>query len=142
MPENQPSPSQINKKGLIKDVLSNPVSESKFTVIEIILMLILTLSSDAAEALGTLGLAIPAIGPIFPIVAWFYGQTISAIIIFWLIMKGVSFNWFLGGSGIELIPILNTLPARTIALIITIAEDKFPPLKKVTQLAKAKIPAK
>ena len=56
-------------------------------------------------------------------------------------MKGVSFNWFLGGSGIELIPRLNTLPARTIALIITIAEDKFPAtLKKVTQLAKAKIP--
>ena len=50
-------------------------------------------------------------------------------------MKGVSFKWFLGGSGLELIPFLNGLPARTVALLATFAENKLP-LPKLAKGAK------
>lgn len=86
-------------------------------------MLILVVSADAAEILAALGVALPGIGPALPVLAWFYGFTISAFIIFWLIMKGVSIKWFLGGSGLELIPILSSLPGRTAAMLATFAED-------------------
>jgi hypothetical protein len=46
--------------------------------------------------------------------------------IFWLIMKGVGIRWFLGGSGIELVPFLNGLPARSAALLATFIEDSGP----------------
>ena len=104
--------------------------DSKINVVEGMFMLILAGSADAVEALGTAGLAIPLIGPALPIAAWFYGLIISAILLFWLIMKGVSVGWMLGGSGIELIPMINSLPARTSAMIATIIEDNLPPKAK------------
>ncbi|MBI3046211.1 MAG: hypothetical protein HYY86_01530 [Candidatus Harrisonbacteria bacterium] len=101
-------------------------SDSKLNIIDFTIMLMLTVSADAADILAILGIAIPVIGPALPVISWFYGLIISGVIIFWLIMKGVGFKWFLGGSGLELIPILNGLPARTIALVATFAENKLP----------------
>ncbi len=99
---------------------------SKINTVDKIIMGILVVSADAGEMLADLGIAIPAIGPVLPVIAWFYGFTISAIMIFWLIMKGVSIKWFLGGSAIDLIPILNGLPAKTAALLATFIEDSLP----------------
>lgn len=104
--------------------------DSKINTAEKVFMLLLAGSADAAEALGTAGLAIPLIGPALPIAAWFYGFIISAILLFWLTMKGVSVGWMLGGSGIELMPMINSLPARTAAMIATIVEDGLPPKAK------------
>lgn len=87
---------------------------------------ILVVSADAAEALAVLGISIPYIGAILPVIAIFYGFTISAIIIFWLIMKKVSVKWFLPGSGIEMIPVVNSLPVRIGALVATFLEDSLP----------------
>jgi len=106
-------------------------SKSKLNIIDFIIMLMLTVSADVADILAVLGVVIPVIGPALPVIAWFYGFIISAIIIFWLIIKGVSFKWFLGGSGLELIPILNGLPARTIALLATFVEGRLPAEAKV-----------
>ena len=100
--------------------------EPKISIVERIPMAIIVIIADVAEALAVLGIAIPVIGQALPVIAWFYGFTISAIIIFWLTMKGVSVKWFLGGSGIELIPILNGLPLRIAALLATFLEDSLP----------------
>ncbi len=100
--------------------------EPKISIVEMIPMVIIVLTADIAEILATAGIALPVIGPALPVIAWFYGFTVSAIIIFWLIMKGVSVKWFLGGSGVELIPVLNSLPARTAALAATFIEDSLP----------------
>lgn len=86
----------------------------------------LVITADAADSLAALGVAIPIIGPALPLLSWFYGITISGIILFWLIMKGVSVRWFLGGSGIEFIPFVNALPARTATLLATFMEDDLP----------------
>lgn len=120
-------------------------SNSKISLVEKLFMLILVASADTADALATLGAALMPIGPVFPVISWFYGFIISAILIFWLIMKGVSTKWFLGGSGIELIPFLNGLPVRTAALIATFIEDSLPPEAQAAVGAatgKPKIPSK
>lgn len=97
--------------------------ESKINTVDKITMLILVISADVAEILAVFGVALPGIGPALPVMAWFYGFTISTFLIFWLIMKGVNIKWFLGGSGLELIPVLNSLPGRTAAMLATFAED-------------------
>jgi hypothetical protein len=105
-------------------------SNSKITLIEKLLMAILVGSADLADYLAILGTPLMPIGPALPFISWFYGFTISVIMIFWLIMKGVSIRWFLGGSGIELVPFLNGLPARSGALLATFVEDSAPPAVK------------
>lgn len=103
---------------------------SKISLVEKILMMELAIIGDLSEALAALGIAIPIIGPALPLIAFIIGLTISSILTFWLIMKGVSVKWFLGGSGIELIPIINALPVRIAALAITFIEDSGPPIIK------------
>ena len=83
-------------------------------------------TAEAADFFATLGAPLPIIGPALPFASWFYGLAISGIILFWLIMKGVSVRWFLGGSGIELIPLINALPFKTAALLATFMEDSLP----------------
>lgn len=104
--------------------------ESKISLVEKIIMVQLAVIADVTEALAALGIAIPVIGPALPMIAFFIGLSISAILIFWLIMKGVQPRWFLAGSGIELIPIINALPTRIAALAITFIEDSGPPIVK------------
>ena len=100
--------------------------KSKLNVVDGVIMGILVGSADAVETLTTLGLALPIIGPALPIIAWFYGFIISAIITSWLYTKGISIKWFLGGSSLDLIPLVNAVPAKTAALIATFIEDGLP----------------
>ncbi len=113
---------------------------SKIGLVEIVGFGILVLMTDLIEILATFGVVIPVIGPALPFMAGIYGFIISAFVIFWLIMKGVSIKWFLGGSGLEFIPLINALPFRTAAFIATIIEDHLPEeAKKLTsQLSKVK----
>lgn len=113
--------------------------KSKINTVDKVIMLILAASADIGEILAALGVALPGIGPALPVIAWFYGFTISVILVFWLIMKGVSVRWFLSGSLIDLIPLLNILPIRTAAILATFLEDSLPgPLKTVFKAATGK----
>ena len=109
---------------------------------EIIGFGILIVMTDILEILAAFGIAIPVIGPALPFIAGIYGFIISAFVIFWLIMKGVSIKWFLGGSGIEFIPIVNGLPFRTAAFIATIIEDHLPEQAKQLTKPASKIKGK
>ena len=106
---------------------------SKIDIVSGLFMFMLVGIADAADAAALLVAAVPIIGWGMPIFAWFFGLAISAILVFWLYNIGVSIKWFLPGSGIELIPGLNGLPLRTIALILTFIEDKLPiaPTKEI-----------
>ncbi|MDO8430013.1 MAG: hypothetical protein Q7S73_01435 [bacterium] len=103
---------------------------SKINVVEGMFMLILAVIADVSGVAGIAGLAIPLVGVMFPIIAWFCGIAIWLILLFWLNMKGVSVKWLLGGGIGELIPILNALPFYTLAIIATIVEDNLPPKAK------------
>ena len=104
--------------------------DSKINTVDKIIMGILVASADGAEALAVFGLAIPVVGEALSVLAWFYGLIISGIMLFWLIMKGVSVKWFLGGSCIDLNPGINSLTARSAALLATFVEDALPPQAK------------
>lgn len=114
-------------------------SEPKISIVEIIVFGLFIVTADVAEFLATVSLPIPAIGQILPVLATAYGLTVSAFTLFWLIMKGISTKWFLWGSGSDLIPVWNALPARTAAFIATIAEDRLPPEKKAIVSAVTKV---
>ncbi len=109
---------------------------AKIGIVDAIIMVLLCASSDAADIVADLSIAIPVVGEILPFVAWAYGQAISAFMLFWLIMKGVSTKWFSGGAIIDLIPFVNVLPGRTAAIIVTIIEDHLPEkIKAATSVA-------
>ncbi|MBU6141789.1 hypothetical protein KGO95_01550 [Patescibacteria group bacterium] len=108
---------------------------AKIGIIDAIIMTLLCISADAAQIIADLSIAIPVVGEVLPLAAWAYGLAISGIVLFWLIMKGVSTKWFLGGAGIDLIPFVNILPGTTAAIIATIIEDNLPEkTKAVTSL--------
>jgi predicted RND superfamily exporter protein len=111
-------------------------SEPKISLVEIIVFGIFIITADVAEFLATLSVPIPALGEILPVIALAYGFTVSAFTLFWLIMKGISTKWFLGGAGVDMIPVLNALPARSAAFIATVIEDRLPPeTKKLVTVA-------
>lgn len=99
--------------------------KSKINIVEVVLMGILVVSADAAEALAAMA-ASTAIGAILTPIAWLYGAGIMAIVLFWLIIKGVGIKWFLGGSGLDLIPFINAVPFRSAAFIMTVVMDRMP----------------
>lgn len=100
--------------------------DSKIDIVSGLFMFILVGLADAADAMAIMAVAVPIVGWGMPFFAWFFGFAVSAIMLFWLYNTGVSIKWFLSGSGIELIPGLNSLPIRTGALIATIIEDNLP----------------
>lgn len=106
--------------------------ESKIDMVSGLFMFLMVIAVDTAEAAAIALVALPIIGQVLPFFAWFFGLAISAILVFWLYNIGVSIKWFLPGSGLELIPGLNGLPLRTVALILTFIEDRLPaaPIKE------------
>jgi hypothetical protein len=53
--------------------------------------------------------------------------TVSPILWFWLIMKGVRSTWLLAGIALEMVPLIgNTLPIRTVTMVVTIYLDWHP----------------
>jgi len=97
--------------------------QKKISLPEAILMIMICGLADLFELIATFVEAVPVIGQILLFIKWFVAIFSWLAIQFWLIMKGVSIRWFLGGSGIELIPIVNALPVRLAALAMTLIED-------------------
>ncbi|MDP3999444.1 MAG: hypothetical protein Q8P76_02525 [bacterium] len=119
-------------------------NERKISTVEAILAVIFVASADLMEFLASL-LAIPiqvipvvgqGLGAALMLFAWLYGFTVTALTLTWIYFKGLSMRWFLGGSGLELIPGINALPLRTAAILAVIAEDRLPLLKKASGLVK------
>ncbi len=92
----------------------------KFSLVEIILILMIVIPIDVLEAIVALISPVPVIGQI-ALVSMFFGDLISLFVIqFWLIMKGIKGYWTLSANLLELIPYVNALPLRSIGVIATI----------------------
>ncbi|OGY67113.1 MAG: hypothetical protein A3I89_03820 [Candidatus Harrisonbacteria bacterium RIFCSPLOWO2_02_FULL_41_11] len=99
--------------------------QPKISIVEGILMLILALSADAAEALAAWAMFLPYFGQMVVIAAWIYGLSISGIIAFWLYFKGIKLGSFVVGNIIEFIPLINSLPGRSGGVIATIIKTNL-----------------
>lgn len=88
------------------------------------MMLAIAGIADGTEWLMTFTVAIPIIGVGGPVVAWIVSFTVSAILLIWFIMKGVSPNYLLFGSAVDMIPFINMFPAKTAAVIATIVKER------------------
>lgn len=89
-----------------------PEPRGKITLVEGIIMLMITATADLIELILTLF----GLNPLSIVV----DIPVTFIIQFWLMMKGSKWTWALAGNLIEFIPYLDFLPIRTGALLVTI----------------------
>lgn len=89
-----------------------PEAHGKISLVEGIVMLMITLTADIIEIILTFF----ALNPLSVVI----DVPTTAIIQFWLWMKGAKGTWALAGNLIEFIPYLDFLPIRTVTLLITI----------------------
>ena len=73
----------------------------RISLVETILMTMITGSADIFELIATLLIAVPVIGQILLVIKWFVAFSVWLIIQFWLIMKGLRGLWFLSGSALD-----------------------------------------
>mgnify|MGYP001612850148 FL=1 len=81
-------------------------------------MLMLVATPDLLEILATAFVAVPVAGQIFYGLVLILDFIILPIILFWLRIRGVKGLWFLAGSMLEFIPIIDILPIRTLTLLL------------------------
>ncbi len=101
-----------------------PEPRGKITLVEGIIMVMITLSADLIEVILTFF----GLNPLSIVI----DVPVTFIIQFWLMMKGSKWTWALAGNLIEFIPYLDFLPIRTGTLLITIYLSNH---QKVTKLA-------
>lgn len=114
--------------------------QGKISLAEAVLMLMITGAADLLEFLLTFAVGVGEI------VKWFIDIPTWFIIQFWLMIKGVRGTWFLAGSLLELIPVINALPIRTLTMVITIYLANKPQssalVAEATKVAQRVIPKK
>lgn len=114
----------------------------KFSLVEIILLMLIVVPIDVLEVASDLISPIPIVGQIV-LVAMFFVDLVSLFVIqFWLIMKGLKGFWALSANLLEFIPYIDALPLRTLGVITTIILANRPEAAaaaKVTGAATGKI---
>lgn len=114
--------------------------QKKFSLVEIIIAVTIVALVDAFDALANLSLAIPFLGEVMIVLNFFVGLCATFTIQGWLfIIKKEKGLYNLGGSIIETIPILNVLPIRTAALILTIYFANHPKSKVSSSVRKLSV---
>ena len=88
-------------------------------------MMILSVSADVADAIGA-GAALTGWGLVVYIVTKAYGLTVTGILILWTLFKGESAKPLYWGGGIDIIPGLDLLPARTGGLLFILLPSLMP----------------
>lgn len=104
-----------------------PEPRGKISLVEGIIMVMITLTADIIEIILTFF----ALNPLSIVI----DVPVTFIIQFWLWMKGSKWAWALAGNLIEFIPYVDFLPIRTVTLLITIYLSNH---QKVAKLAAIK----
>lgn len=107
----------------------------RFSLVEIILILMIVIPFDALEVVADLISPIPIIGQIALVVMHFGDWIILFIIQFWLIMRGLKGIWALTTNLLEFIPYVDILPLRTLGIIITIILANRPEAAAAAKIA-------
>lgn len=116
----------------------------KISLVETILMLMITGSVDFFELTATMLVGVPVIGQTLLVIRWFVAGGCWLIIQFWLIMKGIKGLWFLSGSlldGVANFIGLDIPFGKTASLMATIHLANHPKIAKVAAVASGKIGA-
>lgn len=110
--------------------------EPKIGGIEALAMVLLAALFDIADFFATFLDALFGAGEL---VKFFINVAASAILWMWAIMKDVGSTRLLAGSALEFVPLANTLPMRTVAMIATIWLDWHPKEAEVIETFLPKI---
>ncbi|HEY4500064.1 MAG TPA: hypothetical protein VJH70_03025 [Candidatus Paceibacterota bacterium] len=97
---------------------------SKIDMVDGFIMLAMAGIADGTEFLMNYVAAIPVIGLGGPLIASLISFLVSAILLAWFIIKGIPLGYLLSGSAVDMMPLVNMLPAKTAAVIATILKDR------------------
>ena len=95
----------------------------KISTAETVIMMTLTIISDILEALtlGTIGV--------------FINMVVGGLILFWIYMRDLKYTRFLISGGLDMIPIVNALPLKSVGMWLTIRLANNPKVSAMTQKA-------
>lgn len=117
--------------------------QKKIELPEIIIFLLLNGGADLFDVMVGLAAGVPVVGQVGLFMAPPVGFSVWATTQFWLIMKGgIGFRkqaTYLAGGILDVVPLLNILPARTVTLIITIYLVNHPQVAQVAGAAQARL---
>lgn len=101
-------------------------TDPKISIVEIIVISQLLIIGEVADIAADLSVPVPGIGEITLVFSRLYGGILSSFIVPYLILRGVSPRFFIGGTFIGIV-----VPGgRSGAFIATIIEDRLPPKAK------------
>ncbi len=114
--------------------------QKKISLPEAIIMVMIVSGAYLLGVVAVFLVAIPVIGQIFLFSDWFINIIVLAIIQFWLIMKGgIGFKaqiTALVGNLVELVPLLNIIPANILCLLLAIYLINHPKVMQAAGIAK------
>lgn len=113
--------------------------EKKFSLFEIIMIMMIVIAMDLFELFSGLMLLVPFIGELFSLVNGFVDFFVIAIVQFWFIMKGERGLLVLAGNILEFIPGIDALPLRSITTAIGLYLANHPETAGVAQMATGKV---
>jgi hypothetical protein len=108
----------------------------KISLPEGIVLLLVAIGADLFELLNGVFGMVPVAGVIFLFLNSFVALISGIIINGYLALKKVNGTWALSGNIIELFPIVNVLPIKTITLIITLYLISQPKAQAIAEIAK------
>lgn len=118
-------------------------NQKKISLPEIVIMVLIVGAAEFFDLFVAFSAAVPVVGQVLVFVNEFINFFIMAIIQLWLLIRGgIGFKpqaTALAGNLIDLIPILNALPARLITLVIAIMIINNPKAGQIASLGKKAI---
>ncbi len=106
-------------------------NEQKIDGHEAVFMILVCLFFDGMDVIATLFNALVGAGEF---IKFFINVVASSILYPWVILRGVSPVWTIAGGALELIPVANILPMRTVTMGITIYLDRHPEQTKKVEV--------
>lgn len=96
----------------------------KIDIVDGFIMLVLAGVADGVEFFTNILVAVPVLGSGGPVIASIVSFVVSAILLIWFILKGIPLNYLLVGGAVDIVPLVNILPAKTAAIIATIVKER------------------
>ncbi len=110
-------------------------NQKKISLVETLLVILLSLFADIVDVLFNLMALIPVIGLIMLFIAPIFSLLFFAVTEFWLIMKGgVGFRQQISvivGNLADIIPFVSFLPFKTVSVVIAIYMINHPKIAEV-----------
>jgi len=117
------------------------MDKKKFSTGETVFVGLILATVDLAEFIATFASPIPGFGQVLAIGVSVVGVCVILLFYLFLYMKGVKNVWTLVGGFLDAVPLLNSIPTKTIMWGIVVFLNNNPKGEKLMKLADIKKPS-